>query len=252
LTATDESETTHSGVKKERSEKQESNTFISKVVANFKVLFENLSKSTTLITMILAICVYWSAWGWQFALGFVLGIYVHEIGHVRAMHKLGLGDSAPSFIPGVGAYVQMDHLPVSVRESARVGLAGPIWGLAFSLVVFGIYFLIDYPILGEIARVSAWINLLNLMPLPPFDGGRGFSALSRTGTFLVTILIGAMWYLTRDGLLIALFLTGMLVTTAKSPEAAVTSDRRALLELCILVVALSLLSNIKIPITPIL
>src|SRR3989454_12639768 len=79
--------------------------------------------------MLLSAGVYWAAWGWKFALGVVLSIYVHEMGHVQALQRYGIKATAPMFIPGVGAVVRLKQYPASPREDARVGLAGPLGGL---------------------------------------------------------------------------------------------------------------------------
>src|SRR2546430_4861243 len=78
--------------------------------------------------MLLSAGVYWTIWGWKFALGVVLSIYVHEMGHVQALQRYGIKATAPMFIPGVGAVVRLKQYPADRREDARVGLAGPLWG----------------------------------------------------------------------------------------------------------------------------
>src|SRR5439155_143942 len=80
-----------------------------------------LTKASTLFTMLLSAGVYWAAWGWKFALGVVLSIYVHEMGHVQALQRYGIKATAPMFIPGVGAVVRLKQYPASPRD-ARVGL----------------------------------------------------------------------------------------------------------------------------------
>jgi len=69
-----------------------------------KLLLLGLTKSTTLFTMLLSMGVYWTAWGWRFALGLVLSIYVHEMGHVAALQRYGIKATAPMFIPGFAGY----------------------------------------------------------------------------------------------------------------------------------------------------
>src|SRR5262249_18996551 len=104
-----------------------------------KTLLLGLTKASTLLTMFMSLGVYWAAWGWKFALGIVLSIYVHEMGHVIALRRLGFKASAPMFIPGIGAVVRLQQQVVNPREDAEIGLAGPIYGLGaavFSLVLW--------------------------------------------------------------------------------------------------------------------
>lgn len=215
------------------------------VITKGKVLLLGLTKSSTLFSMLLSAGVYWTVWGWKFAFGLVLAIYVHEMGHVVALQRLGIRASAPMFIPGLGAVVRMKQYPASPREDARVGLAGPIWGLGASVVIYLLYLATDWASLAAIARFSAWINLFNLLPVWQLDGGRGFRALGRTDRFLVVAAMAGMWLVTREGLLILLALAGGVRAVAgSSPE---SSDRIALGQFVMLVVCLSGLSMIPVP-----
>ncbi len=99
-----------------------------------KLLLLGLTKLPTLLSMLFAFGVYWTAWGWKFALGLIASIYVHEMGHVFALTRYGIRASAPMFIPGLGAFVRMEQYPAGPREDARVGLAGPLWGLLAAVV----------------------------------------------------------------------------------------------------------------------
>lgn len=210
-----------------------------------KLLLLGLTKVGTVLSMLLSLGVYWAAFGWQFALGLIASIYVHEMGHVAALHRLGIRASAPMFVPGFGAMVRMEQYPVDAREDARVGLAGPIWGLAAALVAYGIFAITNEPIWGAIARVGAWINLFNLLPVWQLDGGRGFRALSRAERFSIALLLAATWWWTREGLLILLLLAaGVRALAVGSSE---TGDRIALAQFAVLVVSLSALTLIPIP-----
>src|SRR5207302_3963478 len=89
-----------------------------------KLLLLGLTKATTFFSMLLSLGVYWAAWGWKFALGLVLSIYIHEMGHVFALRRLGFKASAPMFIPGLGALIRLRQHPANPREDAEIGLAG--------------------------------------------------------------------------------------------------------------------------------
>src|SRR6202008_2668926 len=92
------------------------------------------TKLGTLLTFAAGLSIYWTLWGWQFALCFLLSIYIHEMGHVAALRRYGIAASAPMFIPGFGALVRLKQSPSSPRENARIGLAGPVWGLGAAIV----------------------------------------------------------------------------------------------------------------------
>ncbi len=215
------------------------------VITKGKVLLLGLTKSGTLFSMVLSAGLYWSIWGWKFALGLVASIYVHEMGHVVALRRFGIRATAPMFIPGLGAMVRLKQYPASPMEDARVGLAGPIWGLGAVIVTYGLHLATDWDSLAAIARFAAWINLFNLLPVWQLDGGRGFRALGKTHRWWVVAAFGIMWFLTEEGLLALLALAGLLRTLAGSaPE---ESDRTTLWQFVALVVAFSWLSTIPVP-----
>jgi Zn-dependent protease len=217
-----------------------------------KFLLLGLTKIGTLGTMLLSLGVYWSIFGWRLALGLILSIYVHEMGHVSALHRLGFPASAPTFIPGLGAFIRLKQRPVSPREDARVGLAGPIWGLGAALVAWGVYLAGGGPIWAAVARLGAWINLFNLLPLGPLDGGRAFGALSKEQKVVLVVWIGGVWFFAREGLLILLLLGAMFwlfnprQAAANSPE----GDRLAFLQYAGLVAVLAALTLLKVPGAP--
>lgn len=171
-----------------------------------KLLLLGLTKVGTLLSMLLSVGVYWTAFGWPFAVGMVLSIYVHEMGHVMALHQLGLPASAPMFIPGVGALIRLRQNPADPRDDARIGLAGPLWGLGAALVAWLAFLLSGSPLWGAIARFGAWVNLFNLLPFWQLDGGRAFHPLSRPQRIAAAAALAILWAASREGLLLLLLL----------------------------------------------
>jgi Zn-dependent protease len=167
-----------------------------------KFLLMGLAKLPTLLTMLAAFGVYWTLWGWKFALGFVLCIYVHEMGHVFALRRYGLPATAPMFIPGIGALVRLNQAPATLKEDARVGLAGPIFGLGVTVFVLAIGLIAHSPFMVALATVSAAINLFNLIPVWTLDGGRAFRSLSRVQKWFLVAAIGGMWLFTHQHFLV--------------------------------------------------
>ena len=153
---------------------------------------------------------YWAIYGWRFALGIVISIYVHEMGHVWALRQFGISASAPMFIPFLGAFVRMNQRPANPVEDARVGLAGPIWGTGFAIAAFIWYVLADQPAVGAIAHFAAWINLFNLLPVWQLDGARGFAALSKSQRILIVAIMAAAGFLIGEGFLYMLAVCGVI------------------------------------------
>ena len=202
-----------------------------------KLLLLGLTKASTLLSMMASLGVYWTQWGWKFALGVVVSIYIHEMGHVAALRKCGLPASSPMFIPGVGAFVRLKQRPSSPREDATIGLAGPVWGLAGVIVTWMVALAASWPSWSAIAHVAAWVNLFNLVPVWQLDGSRGFGALSRGQRWLVVGAIAAMWFFTAEGLLLLLLIVAGGRTLIE--RGASTPDRSALTCFLAMVVVLS-------------
>ena len=126
------------------------------------------------------------------------------------------------FLPGVGAVVRYQQ-DMSPAHEARVGLAGPLWGAAAAVVALAVAAVSRSPLWAAIAHVGAWMNLFNLLPVVPLDGGRGFRGLDR-GLRLATLpVIAAAWYFTDEGLLLLILIVAFLrslerTATARDPE----------------------------------
>ena len=215
------------------------------VITKAKLLVLGLTKASTLLSMLLSMGVYWTLWGWKFAAGFVVSIYIHEMGHVQALTHYGIKATAPMFIPGVGAFIRLKQYPTDRREDARVGLAGPIWGAGAAGAAYGVYLATGAGIWGAIAHVGAFINLFNLLPVWQLDGGRGFRALTRPQRWIAVLVVGLAWLLTGEGLLVLLVVAG--AAAAWFGDAAPEPDRTALLQYAWLVALLSLMTKITVP-----
>jgi Zn-dependent protease/uncharacterized Zn finger protein (UPF0148 family) len=151
-----------------------------------------------LISGLLYFAVYWALFGWQFALGLTLIIFIHEMGHYFAARMRGLKANLPMFLPGFGAYVKWYGQGVSREDLASISLAGPFAGLIAAVVCLALHHLTPVAAsrgqAGELfltlANIGAWLNLLNLFPVPfliAFDGAQAVFALSRLQRGLIAI-----------------------------------------------------------------
>ena len=214
-----------------------------------KILMLGLTKFSTVVSMALAFGVYWAVFGWRFALGLIVTTYVHEMGHVVALRNRGMAATAPMFIPGVGAFVRLKHRPVDVEEDAAIGLAGPLYGAAAASVAFAIGALGGGAAWLATARVAAWINLFNLLPIGSLDGGRALRALGRDGRLIIAAtFFGAAWW-AHDAIAgLAGVVTLARAFESRAPE---KSAQSALVVMFALVVILGMLAGIRVPgVTP--
>jgi len=166
---------------------------------------------TTGGTMLLSVATYAWIYGWRYAVGFVGLLFVHEMGHFIAARQRGLAVGAPTFIPLFGAWVEMKDRPADVETEAHVALAGPFLG---ALGAFAVYFWAlqaDSTLLLAVSYSGFFLNLFNLLPVSPLDGGR------------ITAIMSPRIWLIGAPLMVALLLyrpspTLMIVAILAAPQ----------------------------------
>jgi Zn-dependent protease len=129
-------------------------------------------------TMLVSVVAYATIWGFSFALGFVVLLLVHEMGHVIALRREGIKASAPMFIPFMGALITARSLGEDALAEARVGLAGPILGSLGAAVCVVIWQITGHDYWRALAFTGFFLNLFNLLPVVPLDGGRAMAAMA--------------------------------------------------------------------------
>jgi Zn-dependent protease len=156
-------------------------------------------------SMVLTIGAYSMLWGWKYAVGFVLLILVHELGHLVAARNFGLAVGAPVFIPFMGAFIALRNAPKNAWIESWVGIGGPLLGSLGALVCHGAGAMLDIPLLIALGWSAYWLNLFNLVPIGQLDGGRIATALS---PWLWVPGFGIMGYLawTRPNIIVILLL----------------------------------------------
>lgn len=177
------------------------------LLAKFKVLALLILKVKfvgTALTMLLSIGAYALLFPVWFAVGIVVLIWVHEMGHVLQLRREGIPASAPMFIPFLGAFVAMKQMPKDALAEARVGLAGPVLGTLGGLATLGLYAATREPLFLGLAYFNFIINLFNLAPLLPLDGGRAVGAMSLVFQVLGLAVMVALFFVAPIMAIIAL------------------------------------------------
>src|SRR3954451_15891905 len=167
-----------------------------------------LLKFKFLFSMFVSAAIYVWIGGWWFGIGLVVLLFVHEMGHVIEARHQGLPVSAPMFIPFLGALITLKQMPEDAWKEARVALAGPIVGsigAAFCLVAA---VALDSDLLRALAFFGFLINLFNLLPVYPLDGGRAVEALHPVVWVVGLVGLVALTLLAPNPVLILVLLFG--------------------------------------------
>jgi len=151
------------------------------VLAKFKAvifLLPKLKLFASTGTIVVSLAAYALLWGWPFAAGFIALLFVHEMGHVIALRREGLKASAPMFIPFMGAVIAAKSLGQNALAEARVGLAGPVLGSIGAAACILVWHATGNDLWRALAFTGFFLNLFNLLPVVPLDGGRAMAAMA--------------------------------------------------------------------------
>ncbi|GAA3402465.1 site-2 protease family protein [Paenibacillus hodogayensis] len=151
-------------------------------IAGIKTLLQFLrlgKKSGALLSMAVATAIYTWFYQWEFALGVTVMVLVHELGHVAAARQKGIPVTAPFFIPFLGALIMMKRNPRDAATEAYIAMGGPLVGTIGAFVSFLIGLFTGHSLFYAIAYIGFTLNLINLLPIHPLDGGRIASSVTR-------------------------------------------------------------------------
>jgi Zn-dependent protease len=176
------------------------------------LLLPKLKLLTTAGTALVSVAAYSLFWGWTFALGFVVLLFVHEMGHVIQLRREGVKASAPMFVPFLGAVVMAKTLGENALAEARVGLAGPVLGTVGAAACFVIGEATNSDFFRALAYIGFFLNLFNLLPVVPLDGGRAMAAMAPWMWFLGLGALVAMLFVFPNFILLLIVFFGALET----------------------------------------
>jgi len=150
-------------------------------------IFLSLLKLKFLLSFATFAGIYWALYGAKFGIGLAVLILVHELGHFIAVRRRGLAADLPMFIPGFGAYVRWTAADVTVDTRAFVSLAGPLAGAIGAAFCALLWTQTQERLWIGLASFSAFINLMNLIPIWTLDGGQAMVAINRAGRIGIAI-----------------------------------------------------------------
>ena len=175
----------------------------------FLGLLAGVLKFKTFATMLLSVAMYASGWGWPFAVGFVLLIFVHEMGHAIVLKHEGIPAGAPVFIPFLGAFIAMKGRPRDAYVEAKVAIGGPVLGSLAAWAVLAAGLALERPFFVTLGHTGILLNLFNLIPVSPLDGGRIAGVFTR-GFWVAGYALGVVaLVLTRSPILLLVLIVGL-------------------------------------------
>jgi Zn-dependent protease len=184
--------------------------FLATKAKTLLLVLPKLKFLTTSGSMLVSVAAYQLIFGWAFAVGFVLLLLLHEMGHVVQLRREGIQASAPMFIPFLGAVISAKSLGNDAAAEARVGLAGPILGSIATLVPLGIWLATGDEFWRALAYIGFLLNLFNLLPILPLDGGRAMAALSPWVWFAGFAGLIALFFIIPNPILLLILVIGGL------------------------------------------
>src|SRR5215210_2184923 len=176
------------------------------------LLLPKLKLLTTSASMLVSVAAYAIVWGWRFAVGFVALLFVHEMGHVIQMKREGVKVSGMLFIPFLGAAVGARSMGGNALAEARIGLAGPVLGTLATAALVPLAAAGDSDFLRALAFTGFFLNLFNLAPVVPLDGGRAMAAMAPWMWFAGFAAMLGFFVLFPNPILVLILLLGGMET----------------------------------------
>jgi Zn-dependent protease len=170
------------------------------LLAKSKGLLLAIFKLKFLLSFAAFLGFYWAAFGMKFGIGFAVLILIHELGHFLDIKRRGLPADMPVFLPGFGAYVRWQALGVTTKTRAAISLAGPLAGFLAAAVCVILWWRTGNALWAGLARASASLNLLNLIPVWVLDGGKAVEALNKMERIWLLTACIAFWLLLGEGM----------------------------------------------------
>ena len=187
--------------------------FVGLALWKFKFVFAAIFKFkifTTSASMLVSLAAYAWLWGWRFAVGFILLLFVHELGHYVEARRQGLNVGAPMFIPFLGAAILLKENPQNAWREAQIAIAGPIVGSLAAALVWLLGVQMDSDLLRALGFTGFFLNLFNLLPVVPLDGGRIVAAVHPVlWLFGFVALLGLLFIAPNPILIIIVLFVGL-------------------------------------------
>lgn len=191
------------------------------LIAKFKWAFALLKWTKfggTFLTMAASMGAYAVFFGWKFAVALVYLIFVHEMGHLVAAKQKGIATSPAFFIPFVGALISLKEQPRDAATEAYLAYGGPLAGLISFLPAVVLYQYTEEPFWALVISLGATINLFNMLPVSPLDGGRIISVLSTKIWLVGLVILGGILFLSPNPILFIVFLVGLFTWWNRARE----------------------------------
>jgi Zn-dependent protease len=197
------------------------------ILGKFKYLavILQIGKFKTFLTMLISIWAYAMFWGWPFAAGFVALLFIHEMGHVVALRMMGIKATAPMFIPFMGAFIGMKEMPENAFGEAVMAYGGPLLGTLGAIGCAGAGLVTGNPFWYALAMSGFLLNLFNLLPISPLDGGRIIGVISPKLWILGLVGAIGLFYLTWSPIIALIIIMGSLQIYSSSKRSAAEKAR---------------------------
>jgi len=163
----------------------------------------------TLISLVISLGFWAAFYGWKFAVAIIYLMFVHEMGHLVAARQKGIKTSPAIFIPFIGAAISMKEPPKDAATESYLAYGGPLAGLLSIIPAFILFYFTHAPFWALVIMVGALLNLFNLVPVSPLDGGRIVGVLSPHLWLLGLVVLFGLAYLYHSPIMILIIILGL-------------------------------------------
>ncbi len=175
---------------------------------------------TTAASIALSLGLYAAAFGWHFAVGFIVLLLIHELGHLLASAAVGIETGGLWFVPFVGAVIQLKQGPSNAKMAANIAIGGPAAGTLSALLFLTAYFWSDSLFWLVLSYTACLLNLLNLIPCAPLDGGKIAEAITPRLWWIGSLVLGCFCFFTANLLVLLVFVGSLRQLWRQNSEGA--------------------------------
>ncbi|WP_370529767.1 site-2 protease family protein [Alkalihalobacillus sp. AL-G] len=177
-----------------------------------------LAKFSTLISLFISLWAYAVFFGWKFAVALIYLLFVHEMGHLICARRKGIKTTPAVFIPFMGAVIGLKEQPKTAKDESYIAYGGPLAGVVSIIPALILYSITQYELWALVILLGAMLNLFNLIPVSPLDGGRILAVVSTKIWFFGLLFMGVYLFFNFHPMIVLIMIFGLQMLSSLHKE----------------------------------